>query len=416
MLTRRDFLSASSACAGAAALGPAWLARAARAPRDPCAAERVLVVIELRGGNDGLDTLIPFEDDVYHRLRPALAKRDGLHRVDDLNRLHPALERTARRFAAGQALAIQQVGYAPTNLSHFESQDIWHEGSTAALRAGRGWLGAWRDAGSVPAEDAALDLLALGDAPLPLALRGRGPLPPAVRALPGFRLRGYRGAGPEAEREDALRLAALRAVNSAPTDDPALDLVQTAFAGADAACTALARAAAHRSAVSYPGTALARNLRSVAAVIASGLTTRVFHVVHDGFDTHTDQARDHPRLLAELDQAVDALLEELAQLNALERTLVLTTSEFGRRVAENGSGVEAGTDHGAASVLLLYGGKLRGGVLGGQPRLDALDANGNLPVAIDFRRVYASVIEGWLGGDAAAVLGERFEPLELFSA
>jgi uncharacterized protein (DUF1501 family) len=350
-------------------------------------------------------------------LRPALAQRDGLHPLDDLNRLHPALVRTARRFAAGQALAIQQVGYAPTNLSHFESQDIWHEGSTAALRVGRGWLGAWRDVAPTGSEGggAALDLLAFGAAPLPLALRGRGPLPPAVRTLAGFRLRGYRGAGPEAEREDALRLAALRAVNSAPTDDPVLRLVQAAFAGADAACAALARAAGHRSGVSYPGSALGRDLRSVAAVIASGLPTRVFHVVHDGFDTHTDQARDHPRLLAELDLAVDALLEELAGLHALERTLVLTTSEFGRRVEENGSGLEAGTDHGAASVLLLYGGALRGGVIGGQPRLDALDANGNLPVAIDFRRVYASVIEGWLGGDSRAVLGEHFEPLELFA-
>jgi uncharacterized protein (DUF1501 family) len=427
---RRDFLGASGA-AGALALAPGWLVRAAAdAKRSGSgrAAGRVLVVVELRGGNDGLNTVVPVEDELYRKLRPALALKDkDLQPLDATRRFHPSLKGTSRHFAEGRGAIVQGVGYPEPNLSHFESQDIWQSASLQPSLDGLGWLGRWRDGepegpgdgrgesgdGGPSDDEMDLEVLSIGTETLPRALMGRGAFAPAVRTLEGFRFRG--GAGRESE-ESAARLAALEALQRAPGATEELAFLQQAFETTSRASRAIVAAAEFKPRGNYASAGPGRDLRAVASILGSGLPTRIFHVVQDGYDTHTDQARTQARLLADLDQSVDALLTDLADLGLLESTLIVTTSEFGRRAAENGSGSEAGTDHGTASVQLLFGGALRGGVLGPSPDLANLDANGNLRAQIDFRQVYASVIDGWLGGNSEAVLGGRFAGLELFRA
>jgi uncharacterized protein (DUF1501 family) len=170
-----------------------------------------------------------------------------------------------------------------------------------------------------------------------------------------------------------------------------------------------------RSSAAYPPSRIAQDLKLIAGVIEHGLPTRVFHVLLSGFDTHVKQHRDQDRLLAQVDAAVEAFLKDLESRGLHERVSVLSISEFGRRVQESGLGDDAGTDHGAASVQIAWGAKVRGGVFGEQPDLEHLDRDGNLVARIDFRRVYATVISQWLGGDANAMLGAVHEPLELFA-
>ena len=407
---RRTFLRGSVAEAGAFALGPSWLRRAAArsaAGRE----ERVLVVLELRGGNDGLNTLVPIEDERYFRARPelALTKEDVLP-LDSLNGLHPSLAHCREWFGEGSLAIVQQVGYPRPNLSHFASSDVWESATADEPRPAAGWLGQWRDRAGEPWREEPLAMLALGTGVLPYALRGSGVRAPAAWSLPHYRFQTALGAGDEHARE---RRETLEALYRAPATAPELEHVQQVFELARRSSEELVRASERATPEGYPPTKLGRDLCAVANVIARELPVRVFHVAHCGFDTHIEQLEEHAKLLAQLDQALHAFLSDLRAQQKLARTLVLTVSEFGRRAAESGLGSDAGTDHGAASCLLLAGGGVRGGVHGGQPDLAHLDETGNLVHAVDFRRVYATVLERWLGADSEGVLGARFEPLEV---
>ncbi|HVS09390.1 MAG TPA: DUF1501 domain-containing protein [Planctomycetota bacterium] len=401
-LDRRELLALGAGSAAALALRPLWARAAAAAP----AGERALVVLELNGGNDGLNTLAPLGDELYRRLRPrlALARGDLLGLDRDIG-LHPALARTRTWFERGSAAAIQQVGYPGPNLSHFHSLDVWHSAQVTGARPACGWLGRWRDA---QAGEEPLAMLAVGPGVLPYALRGRRVFAPSVAYLAAE-------PAPSDDRAQAQAYEAVLAAFETPagTDDPELRHVRSHAALARESRRRLASAAGRRRGADYPTTRLGHDLALVADVLAAGLPLRVAHVVQPGYDTHVRQLQTHARLLAELDLAVDAFLTDLRSLGRLERTLVLCTSEFGRRAAENGIGADAGTDHGAASALLAFGGSLRPGLHGVPPDLERLDADGNLPHAVDFRQVYATVLERWLGTDAESLLGARFEPVDL---
>jgi len=400
-LDRRELLALGAGSAAALALRPLWARAAAAAP----AGERALVVLELNGGNDGLNTLAPLGDELYRRLRPRLALgRENLLGLDRDIGLHPSLARTRTWFERGSAAAIQQVGYPGPNLSHFHSQDVWHSAQVTGARPACGWLGRWRDA---QAGEEPLAMLAVGPGVLPYALRGRRVFAPSVADLAAPAPSGDHA---ESQAREAV-LAAFEA--PAETDDPELRLVRSHAALARESRRRLASAAGRRRGADYPTTRLGHDLALVADVLAAGLPLRVAHVMQQGYDTHVRQLQTHARLLAELDLAVDAFLTDLRSLGWLEHTLVICTSEFGRRAAENGIGADAGTDHGAASALLAFGGSLRPGIHGAPPDLERLDADGNLPHAVDFRQVYATVLERWLGADAESLLGAPFEPVDL---
>jgi len=394
MLDRRSLLQLGAL--GGAAL---WLPRAAAASRPDT--RRRLVVVELQGGNDGLNTLVPYADPLYHRLRPnvAIAERDVL-RIDELQGFHPALAKLRRRYDQGLVACVNGVGHALSNLSHFRSRAIWEAASESASASPYGWLGRHytNSMRGVAGLDSPIALLALGRDTLPLALKTNGASWPAIPELAAWKAPA-----------DGLLESAAQSEGRADTAH-----VRECLRSAARASELLARAAGRRTRAEYALRPLARALKSVADVIAADLPASCFFVTYDGFDTHARQAREHATHLQRVDLAIDAFLEDLSALGRLDDVLLLTVSEFGRRAAESGIGADAGTDHGSASLLLVAGGRVLPGLHGRQPDLAGLDADGNVKHTIDFRQVYASVIDDWLGGESAKVLGAPYAKLDLF--
>lgn len=404
-LDRRAFLGRGLGALAGAALAPSWLAAAARASAAPGA--RALVVLELFGGNDGLNTLVPFEDDDYRRLRPLLGLSRAsclpLGEIDETQGLHPSLARLRERFGRGQVALVRGVGYPEPNLSHFTSRDIWSSARTHSVPSADGWLWGARGGGD-PA------LLALGNDTAPPIARGASGAALSIPELADFHLGS---AGAMDPSEDAARRAAFAALAQAPRGLAQAEYAALRLREALASSERLSSAARTSRGVDYPGTALARDLASCADVLASGLSTRLFHVQHDGYDTHSRQLDTQAQLLDEVDRALDAFLRDLELQGRLEHTLVLVTSEFGRRAAESGVAREAGTDHGAASVALLVGGGVRGGIHGAPFDLAHLDGAGNPVYGVDFRSVLREALQGWMGVDSRAILDGDWPTLDL---
>jgi uncharacterized protein (DUF1501 family) len=362
--------------------------------------DRVLVVIQLGGGNDGLNTVVPYADARYYRARPKIAIADrSVLRLDDTLGLHPEMLELHRLYQDGGLAIIMNVGYPNPNRSHFRSTDIWETASAADRILKTGWLGRYFDAAcaGVPTDPLGLRI---GDQP--------------SLAFAGDRLRAATFANPKmlenpAEGPAGRAMQRLSAVEE--TGIAALDFVQRTGNQSAALSRELQRAAKQvRPKVDYPPFALCQSLRLVAQMIVAGLPPRVYYVTHGGFDTHAAQPQRHAYLLQEFSEAVALFHADLKAHGQLDRVLGITFSEFGRRVAENKN---AGTDHGAASVLFAFGGKVKAGVHGKAPNLSDLDPLGDLVHQVDFRQVYAGVLKGWLGADPDRVLAGRFEPFPL---
>jgi uncharacterized protein (DUF1501 family) len=408
MLSRRAFLQSSSVLS-LSPMVPGFLARTARAAK-PEPDSRVLVVIDLTGGNDGINTVVPFADEGYAKHRKALRlAKDRLVRVNDRVGLHPSLGGFGKLLEDGRLAVVQGVGYPDPNTSHGGSATIWQ---TARLtkeeqQEGHGWLGRALGRG-VPASSEAPASFSIGTDPLPIALRGRGSVVSALNDL-----EDYAATTPEG----------LRGAISGPQtkDDQAAYVRRSLLDGYLTADSLHEAGSGRRADVVYPETELARRLGLVARVLKGGLGTRVFYTTQagtgptpGGYDTHARQLPTHALLLGELGGALRAFLDDLAAAKIADRVAVLVFSEFGRRVAENGSDGSAGTDHGTAGPVFLAGPGVRAGLVGEAPRLLDLDPNGNLKAGIDFRRVYATVLEDWLGLPAKAALGGAFEKFPLF--
>jgi uncharacterized protein (DUF1501 family) len=424
MLNRRELLE-QTLKAPLVALGtavPGFLARTARAAAARPGADNVLVVLELNGGNDGLNTVVPHADDLYHRARPTLRlRREQLIRVNDHVGLNPGLRGLDRLLQAGQLTIVQGVGYPNPNRSHFESMDVW-QSAVVRGREADGWLG--RSLGSVRAGAGQIPGMYVGAEALPLALRGPGPAVPAVH--PGrpygldlaspptepSRVRRQPGA-PASDPDTTARRRLIEELAALPAGEGHRlgQFVQRSSVQTYAPLARLRQVveSAGRGADGRGG--LARDLGLVAGLIAAGLGTRVFSVSLGGFDTHANQLTDHQRLLQQVGDAVASFFAELQRTGHARRVVLLTFSEFGRRVQENGS---RGTDHGAASCLFVAGPAVKGGVLGEHPSLRAGDLDeGDLRQHTDFRRVYATLLDGWLGCPSREVLGQRFQHLPL---
>lgn len=403
--TRRSFLGACAGGSAALTSAPAWLAGATRPALEK---DRVLVIVQLRGGNDGLNTVIPREDALYYNARPDLAipAKEALP-LDDLHGFHPSLRAIARRYAEGQIGIQRGVGYKGTNLSHFRSMDIWDSASLDLPLPDRGWIGSWADEHQ-PEDASPLAMLALGRDVLPRAMRARDSLACAVPSIDGYAIRS----APEgADAEVVARRERLMRMMAPGTGSGPMAPLSAAVRAARSSIEELARTRGGKAGVEYPGSKLARDLELAARVITEGIPTRFVYVTQDGYDTHANQPGPHRGLLTDLDRALDAFLGDLEAHGALDRVLVMTISEFGRRVAQNGVGQTSGSDHGAGSLQLFVGGTTRPGLHGPQDDLENLDENGNLIPKIDFRRSYATVIEDWFGGDSKLTLGASYEKL-----
>jgi uncharacterized protein (DUF1501 family) len=397
MSTRRDFLGAALSGSSLIALAPTvpgFLAQTARAAA-PRRDGRVLVVLELNGGNDGINTVVPFADEGYAKHRKALRlAKDRLIKVNDRVGLHPSLQGFGKLLEAGQLVIAQGVSYPNPSRSHFQSMATWH---TARLdpedHKGPGWLGRALD----EAVGAASPLQVGPDSPS-AAIRGRSSIATAIGRIEDLAL--------DAGSDPRKALAATR------TGDDTAAFVRRSLLDAYATADRMQRLASSKDDAPYPQGALASRLQLIARLLKGGQDTRIFYTLQPGYDTHSAQLFAHRNLLRELSDAVKAFLDDLAAAGLADRVAVLLFSEFGRTVAENGS---AGTDHGTSGPVFLAGPNVRGGLVGATPSLLDLDPkSGDLRTNIDFRRIYATILDDWLGLRSKQALGGAFESLPLF--
>ncbi|MEO8255798.1 MAG: DUF1501 domain-containing protein [Acidobacteriota bacterium] len=365
--------------------------------------ERILVVIELSGGNDGLNTVVPYGDPAYYRARPTLGirERDAIKVADGVG-FNPSMVGFERLYKDGLLAVVHGCGYDHPSLSHFSSMGYWH---TGVPNGGEplGWLGRLADT-SFDASQRNL-IVNLGNAQS-LAVRGVRHSPLVFDDPVRFRRDGT-------DREKQV-LAGLS--RPAATANPTLEfLTATAQNATDSSDFVRQASASYRTPVDYgAGGGLGGNLQRVAALIAAKIPTRLFYVTYQGnsFDTHVQQADLHSRLLMYTADAVRGFIDDLTRLGRADEVAVMIFTEFGRRVEENGS---LGTDHGTATPMFVIGKGVKGGFYGQHPSLTDLD-DGNMKMTTDFRRVYATTIKEWLGcGETEIVLKGRFESLGLFA-
>ncbi|MFO0867393.1 MAG: DUF1501 domain-containing protein [Pirellulales bacterium] len=378
-----------------------------RATSDRAAADRVLVVVQLTGGNDGLNTVVPFRDERYRQARPTLALPENqLSKLNADLGLHPSLRGFARLWEAGELAILQGVGYPNPNRSHFESLDIWHTARREAPGRTAGWLGRYLDATLDAQGELAAQAIHVGSEVQPLALTATRGVAASLRSAEELRF----AAGPTGDRWQAAWEASAGAGGKG---DDLLSFVRTVSVSARNTSRQLEQAASRRGGtpVSYPETDLGHKLQTVGQLIDSGLPTRVYYVMLDGFDTHAAQPAAHAGLLQQLGDAVSAFRDDLTRRGHQRRVLLMAFSEFGRRVAENAS---QGTDHGAAAPVFLTGATVQGGLVGAHPSLTDLD-DGDLKHHTDFRRIYAGLLSRWLGIPSGPLVGDEFAPLTVWS-
>jgi uncharacterized protein (DUF1501 family) len=410
---RRDFLRSSLAASTLVSMGastvPGFLNSSARAASATKSNDRVLVVVQLVGGNDGLNTVVPHRIDGYAKGRRALRLPSGqIHKLTDDIGLHPSMGAMAGLVESGHASIVQGVGYPNPDRSHFRSMEIWE---TARLEYGAletGWLGRALDA-RFDAAGSDLPGLHIGSRSLPLALKSKKTEVPSLTTLEQYRLQIGGDVAAKREVRDALeRVARL----DRPASDPLLGFVRrSTLAAYDSSKKLEGLNKGDGAKSSYPNFGLARRLELIAQIIKAGFGTRIYYTSLDGFDTHANQLGAHAALLNELSDSIAAFHKDLQGAGQADRVAVLTFSEFGRRVAENAS---AGTDHGAAAPVFVVGPVAKAGLIGAHPKFDDLD-DGDLKHHTDFRRVYASLLETWLGCPAEPVVGNGFAPLDLFA-
>jgi uncharacterized protein (DUF1501 family) len=423
--TRRAFIGRGLTLASAAAAVPAFLQQTAFALPHPLAGlssmpgvpeDHVLVVVQLGGGNDGLNTVIPFADPLYYKARPGIGvAKDKVLKLQKnaYVGLHPSMTGLNALYDEGMLGVIQGVGYPNPNRSHFKSMDIWHTADTSGT--GTGWLGRYVDSEccgfgkgeSGRAETAPQPIIAIGGE-APLATQGQKSKPVAFQNADLFRWTGK----DVHESLDGPYEAITRQGLVEGVDDRsnAGFLMRTAL-DAQISSEQIRAAVSKQPLVSYPqGNDLARQLQMVAAMIRAGLKTRVYYVTMGGYDTHAGQGGEngrHAQLLGQFANAIKAFYDDLKAQENHARVLTMTFSEFGRRVYQNAS---QGTDHGTASQMFLVGPMVKAGVLNDHPSLSDLD-NGDLKFTTDFRRVYAGILEGWLKADSKKVLEGTYKAI-----
>jgi uncharacterized protein (DUF1501 family) len=417
-IRRRDFIKQTFGAVSVAIALPDMWASAARANTPQAASgRRVLVVIELSGGNDGLNTVAPYTDPNYLRLRPNLALRDtdfasggASSIISDRLALHPAMTEIKQLYDAKKVAIVLGVGYPDPNGSHFISQEIWQ---TANINEGQGdgWLGRYLSEGA--ADGPTLSAISINDR-LPKALLSRRVVVPNIPSFDDYGLR----TDPEHQGDHDNKITTFAGLHSrqfpagsfiAAEQKLGSDAVQGAIEFRDALRS-------YSSAVTYPNTSLAEGLQMLAQVIVTIPAVKVVYVETGGFDNHSDQiagadsrtAGQHANLLGNFSEAVMAFYRDMEEHGLADGVLMLQTSEFGRRPNQNNS---LGTDHGTANPLFVIGNPVKGGLYGEQPGLGTtqLDGDGNLRFGIDFRSVYGTILDKWLSSDSRQILNSKFD-------
>jgi uncharacterized protein (DUF1501 family) len=381
----------------------------------------ILVVLQLAGGNDGINTFVPYGDDAYYKARPTIhLPNKEILRISDYAGLHPELTGLRDLYGAGHLGIVQGVGYPNPNRSHFRSTEIWQTASDSNRNESRGWLGRYFDSCCSGADPATVGVAISGQTPQAFA----SPSPKGVAfANPEqFRYMSESAGNPK----EAERL--MREMNAPESDSPSMsgpndggsigmisgkvdkegstvDFLQRTALGAEMSSDQILKITRKtKSSVNYPTTQLGNSLNLVARLIAGGLPTRVYYVSQGGFDTHANQLPSHSGLMKDLNAGIASFVADLKAQGNFDRVLMVSFSEFGRRVSENASG---GTDHGAAAPMFVLGGGVKPGLYGAYPSLTDL-YQGDLKFNTDFRSVYATALEKWLGAPSEMVLGKKF--------
>ncbi|HXG63470.1 MAG TPA: DUF1501 domain-containing protein [Blastocatellia bacterium] len=416
--TRRQFIKLGAGMVTVGMVMPGVWLREARAQS---AERRIFVVIQLDGGNDGLNTVIPYTDARYYSLRPALSFKDTELKDAQGNStiissefgLHPELSDIKKLYDQNKVAIVLGVGYPNPNLSHFVSKDIWHTGELTG-RAGEGWLGRYADIALV--NETGFVAAAIGG--LPKSLFAEKAVIPNISNFANYTFQtDPRHAG---DKNNKLNTFGKNYSRSFPAGSYLAELTRAGDGAVDGAALVQESVARYASTVTYPGppNPLAPALKMVAQLATTIPTADLFYVQMGGFDHHSDQIGSqqeptnkligrHVNLLRYFSQAVNAFYADMAEHGLADKTVMMQLSEFGRRPNENAS---FGTDHGTSNVMFIIGDPVKGGLYGDQPSLEAmqLDDAGNQRFAVDFRQVYATMLDKWLGVDSREVLGSPF--------
>jgi uncharacterized protein (DUF1501 family) len=416
MISRRDFIQQGLAVVSLGLAVPSVFSKAVAAAAEeasvPTLAGKTLIVVQMAGGMDGLNTVVPYRDPAYRQNRQQLGiKESDLLVLNERIAFHPSLAPMKDIFDKGKLAIIEGVGYPNPNYSHFKAMDIWQfadpEGKT-----NDGWLGKYFE-GLTDADGHPLTGLSVGSR-LPESLQSDKVSIPAVANLDTFQLQNAAGdKNPDARRTSLMKLYDVYK----PANTRFAALLDTTLDNAYQSSLQLNQAhSTYQPSVTYPQTSLATGMRLLAELIDSGgqggSPLRVGHVFIGGFDTHTNQEGTLTRLLKETSEAIQAFWTDINAHGHGDDVVVMTWSEFGRRVKEN---AQIGTDHGSAVPMFVLGNAVKGGFYGEPPSLTNLD-NGNLRFTTDFRSVYATLLERWLKAPPDDVLGKRFSQLEFLPA
>lgn len=406
--SRRDFLKGTLSLLSLSLAAPTLCFNSSKVLAAGNSPSKILVVVELDGGNDGLNTVVPYADKAYYAARPNLGIAENtVLKVSDKVGFHPAMTKFKGLFDQKKIAVIQNVGYPNPILSHFESRAIFNRAdpTTREETFQVGWLGKYGDL-KLNADNP-LSVVNLGDGrgslALPKSLVGEKIIASSINSFPLYQFQT--DAKYTSDRNNQIN-ALIKSSGATSTNEDFLYIGQTGLDAVSSSESLQAGIKKYTPAVTYPNNSLGIQLQMAAQIIVGDLGAQIIHVTLGGFDTHSTQKDDHEQLLTAVSEGFDAFYQDLTRLGKADSVLVMAFSEFGRRVRENGS---AGTDHGTGGPMFIMGNAVKGGLYGNSPDLNKLDSAGNVMFDIDFRSVYSTVLSDWLQTDPQTIIGNRFE-------
>jgi uncharacterized protein (DUF1501 family) len=410
--SRRDFLLSGLGLMGAVMYGPdlfGALAQQAMAAPRVVGGSKVLILVQMSGGNDGLNTVIPFADPAYLKIRPTIGiKPDVVLKLDDKVALNPNMTPFQELFKAGKLAIVQGVGYPNPNRSHFRSIEIWQTAEPKKVKD-TGWIGRYLDLASSGKAQVDNIFPAINVDPiLPKTLSAQKVVVPSINDVKNFTFK----ADPRYEADRTAQLSTFNSIyQKYPSNRPYVEELRRVGLDTTQASDSIAKmVATYKDGAKYPNNGFGKGMQFIAQLIIGGVNCSIYNISIGGFDTHTNEQNAHQGLFKTLTEAVKALQTDLEAHGMDKDVAIMTFSEFGRRVGENGG---RGTDHGAAAPMFVIGSGVKGGIIGDQPSLTDLD-DGDLKYKTDFRSVYATILDRWLSADSKAVLGDKYDMLDLF--
>ncbi|MBL8150120.1 MAG: DUF1501 domain-containing protein [Blastocatellia bacterium] len=406
--SRRDFLKGSISLLSLSLASPKiFFSQSGSVFAQSGSPRNILVIVEMMGGNDGLNTFVPYTDQTYYSSRPTLAIPEAnVLKVNERLGMNPALGKLKGLYDEGKVAIVQNTGYPQPDLSHFRSRAIYQRADPTTQEANEqlGWLGKYGDL-KLATTGNPLSLVNIGDEAVPKAFVADKVNTTSISSFEAYQFQ----TDAKYPTDRMNQTNSFKKTNSIESSDPEFVFIgDNGIDAIESADSLQAGIKKYTPAVEYPKDRLGPRLQMAAQIIAAELGSQIIYTSYSGFDTHSSQKEDHQELLTSFSDGISAFYNDLTRLNKADNVIVMAFSEFGRRVRENGS---QGTDHGAAGPMMVIGNGIKGGLYGNVPNLSKLDNAGNLIFDIDFRSVYSTIVRDWLQADPTAVVGGNFENL-----